>query len=226
MDFLNKYLSLVGERPELFRNTGEEGEVKVITDPDRIHIEHERLLEKFRAAGKPENWVDIGVLAEDEWEYVVRDLVEFADGRIGGWRRNINRIVTQGGIGSVIMPVQGDKAILLKHFRHEDRAWFWEFPRGWGTPGLTAEQNAIKELKEEISLTPQKIFQVWREPTAAFFYAEVEDGEPHTQDGEAIQKIELIGLKELEARIMDGDITDWFTVLAFLMAQKRGCFVI
>lgn len=226
MDFLSKYLALVGERPELFRNTGEEGEVKVITDPDRIRIEHERLREKFHATGKPENWIDIGVLAEDEWEYVVRDLVEFADGRIGGWRRNINRIVTQGGIGSVVMPVQGEKVILLKHFRHEDRAWFWEFPRGWGTPGLTAEQNAIKELKEEISLTPQKIFQVWREPTAAFFYAEVEDGEPHTQDGEAIQKIELIGFKELEARIMDGDITDWFTVLAFLMAQKRGCFVI
>lgn len=226
MDFLSKYLVLVREQPDLFRNTGEEGEVKVITDPNRIRIEHERLKENFRNAGKPENWIDIGILAEDEWEYVVRDLVEFADGRIGGWRRNINRLVSQGGIGSVVMPVQGDKAILLKHFRHEERAWFWEFPRGWGTPGLTAKQNAIKELEEEISLKPQKILQVWQEPTAAFFYAEMEDGESHTQDGEAVQKIELVGLKELEARIMDGDITDWFTVLAFLMAQKRGCFVI
>ncbi len=224
MDPLTKYFSLMQERPELFRNTDEPGEVKIIKDLERIHSEQERIRAKLRAEGKPENWIDIGILAEDEWEYVVRDLVEFADGRVGGWRRNINRKKVEGGTGSVLMPVQGDKVILLKHFRHESREWFWEFPRGWGTPGLTAEQNAKKELLEELSLAPLKLVQVWRDPATAFFYAEMEEGQPQTQDGEAVQKIELIDIKELENWILNSEITDWFTILTFLMAQKKECF--
>jgi hypothetical protein len=57
-----------------------------------------------------------------------------------------------------------------------------------------------------------------------FFYAEMDDGEPQTQDGEAIQKIELIDIKDVDEWILNNKITDWFTIIAFLMAQKRKYF--
>jgi ADP-ribose pyrophosphatase len=224
MDNLDKYFSLMQERPELFINTGDPGELRIIKDPDRIRVEQARIQEKLRLEEKPENWIDIGILAEDEWEYIVRDLVEFPNGRIGGFRREINRKKLEGGTGAVIMPVQGDKVLLLNHYRHETREWFWEFPRGWGTVGLSAEENAKKELMEEVGLAPQKLILVWRDPATVFFYAEMQRGEPHLQDDEPMQRIELVTIKELESWISRSKITDWFTILTFLMAKNMKCF--
>lgn len=224
MDSLSRYFSLMQEHPEMFRNTGELGEIKIIQDPERIRVEQRVIQAKLRADGKPENWIDIGILAEDEWEYVVRDLVEFPNGRIGGFRRNINRKHVEGGTGVVIMPVQGDKVLLLRHFRHESRDWYWEFPRGWGTPGLSAEENASKELMEEVGLLSNKLVPVWRDSETVFFYAEIQDGEPHNNDDEGIQRIESIAIKELEEWISSSKITDWFTILTFLMAKNKECF--
>ena len=224
MDPFDKYLLLMQKRPDLFRNTGEPGEIKIIQDPDRIRVEQARIQAKLCAEGKSENWIDIGILAEDEWEYVVRDMVEFPGGRIGGYRRTINRKHLEGGTGVVIMPVQRDKVLLLKHYRHESRNWYWEFPRGWGSPGLSAEENADKELKEEVGLLSNKLVLVWRDPETVFFYSEMNEGEPHHQDDEPIRRIETITFREVESWISSSKITDWFTILTFLMAKDKGCF--
>ncbi|MEW6030460.1 MAG: NUDIX hydrolase [Chloroflexota bacterium] len=224
METLKKYLSLMQERPELFRNKGEKGEIRIITDETQIRAEQKKIRAKLKKEGKPSSWIDIGVLAEDEWDYLVRDLVEFPDGRIGGFIRGINRKNLEGGTGVVIMPVRGDKVLLLKHYRHETRNWYWEFPRGYGTPGLSAEQNAHKELSEEVGLLPTKLVPVFRGTGVLFFYAEMEDGQPQTKDGEAIQKIELIDIREVGEWILNNKITDWFTIIAFLMAEKRQFF--
>jgi ADP-ribose pyrophosphatase len=224
MGILNKYLTLIKENPDMFRNSGDIGEIKIITDEKRILAEQKKIRAKLKKEGKPSCWIDIGVLAEDEWDYIVRDLVEFPDGRIGGFRRDLNRKNLESGTGVVIMPVQGNRVLLLKHYRHETRNWYWEFPRGYGTPGLSAEQNAIKELSEEVGLLPRKLIPVFGRSDTMFFYAEMDDGEPQTQDGEAIQKIELIDIKDVDEWILNNKITDWFTIIAFLMAQKRKYF--
>ena len=205
MSILNKYLTLIKENPDMFRNSGELGEIKIITDEKRILAEQKKIRAKLKKEGKPSCWIDIGVLAEDEWDYTVRDLVEFPDGRIGGFRRDLNRKNLEGGTGVVIMPVQGNKVLLLKHYRHETRNWYWEFPRGYGTPGLSAEQNASKELSEEVGLLPKKLTPVFGGSDTMFFYAEMDDGEPQTQDGEAIQKIELIDIKEVNEWILNNN---------------------
>ena len=205
-------------------NTGESGEIKIILSFGDRTLNDRAFRQNCVRKVEPENWIDIGILAEDEWEYVVRDLVVFPNGRIGGFRRNINRKKLEGGTGAIIMPVQGDKVLLLKHYRHKSREWFWEFPRGWGTPGFTAEENAKKELLEEVGLLPQKLVQVWRDPATVFFYAEMQRGEPHQQDDEPIQKIELFTIKELDDLISSSKITDWFTILTYLTAKNNGCF--
>jgi ADP-ribose pyrophosphatase len=180
-----------------------------------------KLKKEYKEAGKKPEWIDIGVLGEDQWEYIVRDLVEFPDGRIGGYTRSISRLALQGAMGIVVMPVQGDKVLLLKHFRHETRSWYWEFPRGFGELGLTAEENAKKELLEEVGLSPIRLIEVGKDPGTAFFYAELEKGKSRIPAAEAIQKIELINLNELENWIISGQITDWFTIIAYMMYKNN-----
>ena len=124
MGILNKYLTLIKENPDMFRNSGDIGEIKIITDEKRILAEQKKIRAKLKKEGKPSCWIDIGVLAEDEWDYIVRDLVEFPDGRIGGFRRDLNRKNLESGTGVVIMPVQGNRVLLLKHYRHETRNWY------------------------------------------------------------------------------------------------------
>lgn len=46
-------------------------------------------------------------------------------------------------------------------------------------------------------------------------------GEPKKPKGEAIQNFEILGLDELEKWIFNGQITDWFTIMAFLMFEKK-----
>lgn len=208
------------EHPELFSTPDGSGAIRIITDPEKIITLQAKLKKEYTEAGKKPEWIDIGILGEDQWEYIVRDLVEHPDGRIGGYRRAISRTAMQSAMGVVIMPVQGDKVLLLKHFRHEARDWLWEFPRGFGERGLTAEENAKKELFEEVGLAPKKLIEVGKDPGTVFYYAELEDGEPRIPVDEAIQKIELVNLDEIENWMVSGQITDWFTIIAFLCYKK------
>lgn len=208
------------DHPELFSTPDEPKVIRIITDPEKIIALQAKLKKEYKAAGEKPEWIDIGILGEDKWEYIVRDLVEHPDGRIGGYTRSVSKTTLQSVMGVVIMPVQGNKVLILKHFRHEVRNWLLEFPRGFGEPGLTADENATKELKEEVGLSPIKLIEIGKDPGTVFYYAELEEGEPRIPADEAIQKIEFVNSAELENWIINGQITDWFTIMAFLCYKK------
>lgn len=85
-------------------------------------------------------------------------MVEFPDGKIGCYIRWVNRMSEEGGgWNSVLLCMQGDKVLQIRRFRHEERNWSWEFPRGFGEVGLSAEKNARKELQEEIGVSDAKL---------------------------------------------------------------------
>src|SRR5215207_9838624 len=93
---LDTYLSLAIKLPNLFKNTGDPGEIKIILEKDRIIVDQKKIRARLKKDGKPSHWIDIGILAEDEWFYILRDLVEFPDGRVGGYVRWINRKSSEG----------------------------------------------------------------------------------------------------------------------------------
>src|SRR5215813_1376194 len=96
--------------PNLFANKGDAGEIRIITDKNRILAEQKKIRAKLKKEGKPGYWIDIGVLAEDQWFYILRDMVEFPDGKVGGYIRWINRKSSEGGgFNSVLMCMQNDK---------------------------------------------------------------------------------------------------------------------
>ena len=66
------------------------------------------------------------------------------------------RVIPTSGRGVVIVTRKGDKYILLKQYRHSLRRYQYAFPRGYGEKGLSTKENAIKEVKEELSLCEEE----------------------------------------------------------------------
>ena len=226
METLKKYLTLMHERPEMFRNKGEKGEIRIITDEYRIRAEQKKIRAKLKKEGKPLCWIDIGVLAEDQWFYILRDMVEFPDGRVGGYVRWINRKSEEGGgFNSVLMCVQGDKVLMIRKFRHEERNWSWEFPRGFGEPGLSAEKNAQIELQEEIGVSNAKLTCLTKvkegKGGTAVFLVEIPKGQKITLEAhEGISKYKWITMKKLEQIVRKGQLSDWFSLWAFALCKQ------
>jgi len=228
MDTLKKYLTLIHEHPELFRNKGEKGEIKIITDEKRILAEQKKIRAKLKKEGKPSNWIEIGILSEDQWFYVLRDMVEFPDGGVGGYIRWINRKSEEGGgFNSVLMCVQVDKVLMIRKFRHEERNWSWEFPRGFGEPGLSAEENARTELQEEIGVSNAKLtcltkVKEGKGGTAAFL-VEIPKGQKITlETREGIAKYRWVKMVKLEQLVKKGQLSDWFSLWAYSLGKIKS----
>lgn len=224
MSTLTKYLNLMQEHPDLFRNTGESGEIKIITDENRIRKEQRKIKARYRKEGKPLSWINIGVMSEDQWAWVLRDLVEFPDGRVGGYIRWINRKSQEGGFGVIMMCIQKNNVLMIKKFDHESRKWFWEFPRGFGEPGLTAEENAWKELEEEIGIKNPKLTRLGEMHSgnggAAAFLVEIpENAEIVLETGEGISNYKWITRAELDEFVEQGQLTDWFSLWAYALTK-------
>ncbi len=222
---LQKYLALLQEHPLWFRNTGQPGEIRIITDLDRIVTEQHKLHLRLQAEGKPLSWIEIGVLAEDEWFYVVRDLVEFPDGKVGGYLRRINRKSQEaGGWNVVLMCLQEDRILLLRKFRHEKRGWNWEFPRGFGEAGLTAEETALLELSEEIGVYEAELTRLVTIPedkggTVAFL-VKIPPGQTIVLNShEGIQASIWVPKKDFEKMIKTGEFYDPLSLWAYLTAK-------
>lgn len=222
-----KYLQLMKERPDLFHNPDEPGAIKIILDSGRILAEQKRIQAELRAKNLPERYIDIGILSEDQWFWVVRDMVEFPDGHVWGYIRYINRMSSeQGGFNVVIMCVQGDQVLMIRKFRHEERSWSWEFPRGFGEPGLSAEENALKELEEETGAKPSRLTMLTNVTEegggTAVFYAEISPNQKITvETGEGIGGYRWVSLSELDEIVAQGKVSDWFSLWAYALAKAK-----
>ena len=136
-------------------------------------------------------------------------------------------IGTSTGVPVVTIPVYDGKFILIKQYRHSIRSTQYAFPRGFGEDGLSAEENAVKELSEEVGatfaddarikvignitadsgITAGKIFVV---------YCEISSYEEKI-GYEEIQKTILLSERELDDWVKRGQIDDGFTLSAYLL---------
>jgi len=101
-----------------------------------------------------------GVLYEDKYVLLLRDKVKFPDGSVGGYLRLLNQSDLTGSSGTVIVPVIGESILFIRTFRHAIRDWSWELPRGFQEAGLSEEENASKELCEELGGDVVKISRI------------------------------------------------------------------
>lgn len=89
---------------------------------------------------------------------------------------------------------------MLRKFRREERNWSWEFPRGFGEPGPSAERNARTELQEEIGIFNAKLTCLTKvregKGGTAVFLAEIPKNQEIVLDsGEGLAKYKWIKIK-------------------------------
>lgn len=222
---LEQYFQLMHSNPALFKNSGEVGEIRIITNKKRILAEQKKIRARLKKEGNPPHWIDIGVLSEDQWFYVIRDMVEFPGGGVGGYIRWVNRKSTEGGgFYSVLMCVQEDNVLMIRKFHHEDRKWNWEFPRGFGEPERSAEKNAKMELWEELGVRNAKLTCLTKVKEGkggiAVFLVEI------PKDQKVILDIvnfnyRWVKMSKLDQIVKKGLLNDWFSLWAYSLSFRK-----
>lgn len=224
---LKNYYKLLDEYPRLFED--ESFPLKIIRDESVILSWQKNQREFLSGKGFPVEWADIGLLLEDQYIIVLRDLVEFPNGCRNGYVRMIPRADLLGGIGVIMLPIFNDKILLINHFRHSTRRWHLEIPRGYGEPGLSGAENAQKELKEEVGgITSELIPLGFLYPETGFESQRVElflarlasVGLPETDEG--IESFVWLTVREMEDWIACEKVTDGFTLATYTKAKLKG----
>lgn len=208
---LRKYYELMEKRPKLFR----------FSDLIMIETDIDVILEYEKTTGR-----EIGVVYQSPYSTLVVDLIRREDGGYYTYERMLPTV--ESGAVVVLTKCQG-KFVLLKQFRHSLRDFQYACPRGFGELGIPAEENAKKELEEELGA--KMIKQVRLGSVIAdsgmngnpvdVFLCEV-DGVVEKCGYEGIKSVIMLDEAELEQWIREEKITDGFTLAAYGLYKVRA----
>lgn len=222
-----KYGYLIEKHPNLFDN--ECALIKIVTDQNLINSWMLERKKKLAEKGLPEKWAEIGVVYEDPFIIIIRDLVRLPSGRLSSYFRVTNSADLKGGQGTVVLPLIGKKILIMKQFRHPTRRWHWEFPRGFGEPNTSPKENALKEIQEEVQGNVIELVDLglYHSNTglsgnAVQLYLARLSSVGETNKDEGIDYFKIISAEKVETMIRNEEITDGFTIAAFTRASLRN----
>ena len=224
---MNDYLDFIKEFPSLFSN--ENALLTIVLDQKIISEWEAKKETELRQKQLPLEWAKIGVILDDPYNIIVRDLVRFPDGDMRGYGRSIATATLKGGRGVVILPEYDGKILLLHQYRHPTRQWHYEVPRGYGEPNIPPVENAHKEIEEETGGKISELVSLgefynntgFESASVALFYAKLASvGTPNENEG--IESFVWVTVKELEDWIVNEKITDGFTIAAYTKAKLKG----
>ena len=224
MSTLADYLAFAEAHPTLFENPPGAGYIILLDEVD-IKQAEANMSQWLKAKGLPVEWAQVGIVFQDQYGMILRDAVRFPNGLLGTYIR----MVGDDTPGIIVLPIYQGQVLLIRHFRHATRTWHLEITRGFGEKGLSSEENARREVKEEIGASISYLVSlghVYPDTGAQseyndFFYAEVESyGSPEAD--EAIVELLPTSISEFERMICDNEITDGFTITAYGLAKARG----
>ena len=166
----------------------------------------------------------LGVVYESPYYLHIVDLIRYPDG-VTPYERLLAK-VEEGAIVAVVL-YQG-KFVLIQQFRHAIRREQLSFIRGFGEKNRIASENVKTEIMEEIqgkckgepidlgNVTPDSGILG---TTVSVYCVEItEYSSPQIKEG--IKEIVLMDKQELELAIQQRQITDGFTLSAYLLYQQ------
>ncbi len=223
MKTLAEYLTFARVHPERFVNPPQGG-FTILLGEDEIHEVEAYMARKLEDKGLPAEWARVGIVYQDQYGMILRDAVRFPGGTLGTYIRFIGSM--NGTSSVIILPVYHGSVLLIRRFRHATRTWHLEIPRGYGMKGLSGEENACRELAEEIGATASRLVLIGGleegpgltgEP-AELFYADV-DSYRGLNAQDCIAELLQVEVPEFERMIRESEITDSFTIIAYLDAK-------
>jgi ADP-ribose pyrophosphatase len=138
-------------------------------------------------------------------------------------------IVEHSGAVVVIAQPAPDEIVLVRQYRHAIGETTWEVCAGGIDPGETAEEAAIRELREETGFRARAIERLWSAYSAPgfcnellhFFHTDAYDvGEPEPAGEEEIE-IATFPLKRVREMIERDELRDAKTQIAVLWALRQ-----
>ena len=198
------YVKLMEERPESFINS------------DQIYIVKEEEVVKrfFKETGKK-----VGVVYRSEYNIFLVDLIRSESGNFYTFERLLPAVL-RGAV--VTLTIYNGKFLLLNQYRHSLREYQYSFPRGFGTDGVDSEDNARKELKEETGGLVEDIVKLGTivadsglSGNKVSVYACIISGVSLQYHHEGIKEFIEVTQEELEQMVIEGKITDGFTLSAY-----------
>ena len=199
-----KYLKLMERRPEDF--TASEL-LNIVTKSETVN-------KYVSETGKK-----LGVLYESKYNILVVDLILGETGDLFPYER----LLPAEKRGAVVaLTIYKDQFVLLKQYRHAPRKFQYAFPRGFGEPEITSEENVKKELLEEIGAVQVEETYLGKVlPYSGIlanqvdvFMCKVSNVEVKSFY-EGIQDVVLLNEAELEEWILKKKIEDGFTLAAY-----------
>ena len=226
MSTLSDYLDFAKTRPALFVNPSSDGFTILLGEEEIREVETVMSL-KLAARGLPSTWAQVGIVYEDQYGYILRDAVRFPGGALGTYIRFLSK--SNDAVSTIVLPSYQGQILLVRRFRHATRTWHYEIPLGSEVKELTAEENARKELAELIGASASYLIslgQVEEGPGVAagkaeLFYAVVESYEGANLY-KGISEILQVEVSEFERMMRESEITDSFTIIAYLYAKLQG----
>jgi len=207
-----RYLQLMKERPEDFRRDTN-GLYALQTDGEVVR-------EFVRSTGRR-----IGVCYESEYKILVVDLLKSVDGRLFAYERVLPAV--RGG-AVVCVARHAGKYVLIRQYRHALGREQIAFVRGYGENGVSAEDNARKEVKEELGADVLFITHLGKVTPDSGSYGQTVDvfgceiGDWTMKPGyEGITGICEYSHDELIMAIARGEIDDSFSLSAFALITAR-----
>ena len=204
----NDYAALVRKHDKGHEN---DQKLKIILDED---------LATTIANNRSEN---VGIIHDSPYNTLVVDVVEDQNEN----RFTYERLIPKNTGAVVIVPCYKGKYIMLKQYRHAIRDYQICFPRGFGEKDVTASENVVKELSEEIGATGVSHIRKLGELTpdsgissniVSVFSCEIERYDSSKRD-EGVSEILEIASQDLYQLIQEQKITDGFSLAALTMYQ-------
>ena len=220
-----RYFELVAQYPQRFVNVP--GGIDILLDPVLIAQAEAQVAQQLIARGLPPEWAEVGVAFQDAYLLMLRDAVRFPNGALGTYFRITSMEADIPGVA--ILPIYQGKIVLERHYRHGSREWLIEIPRGYGEAGFTPEENARRELMEEIGAAVIRIEPLgniqlnassWGGYDALFFAELATLGKLDAAEG--ISNLLLVDKAQFQEMIATGAITDGFTLCAYARAVAKN----
>ncbi len=216
-DSVTAYFELARRQPELF----------VQSDQIRLVMDEAQMRTFAR-----EHECPLGVVFDNApYYYVVADLCL---GKRGLYRYSRVIYCNPRSNGVVIVPVCGKKFGVVTIFRHAPRMEGFEFPRGFSeTEGLSPEENAYKEIFEELGIgkekgTLRRLGELRADTGLSagkvqVFAVYISDTERiRVCEEEGISRYRWIEEAQFQSMIGNGGITDGFTLAAYAMYRCQA----
>lgn len=218
---LPRYLALIAQHPHVVEAPGDaaRGEIGIVTDANHIARIENEAYGRYLASMPPAAAYAAsraGVLVEDPWTLIVREAVIFPNGSSGLYRRHLTPIALDGGApGAYCLPILADgRVVLVREYRHQERAWRIGPPGGFREPGETDAEAAAREAFEETGmalgpLTPLGVLDVDGEGVPLFLgHVQANAEQPHPDMGEALAGTVALSPNQLHAALLSGHYTD------------------